>query len=114
MSSKTDSSRTVPLTKRAMLAVKAAPARMDGRLLGLSLDQLTRSFRNLCADLEICGLTFHDLRGTAITRLARQGASLSELQKFSGHKSVQALMKYLKRGDKRLRALVDSMEAEEA
>jgi integrase len=113
-SSKTDSSRVVPLTKKAVAEIKAAPTRIDGLLVGLDLDEVSRGFRKLCADAGIRHLTFHDLRGTAITRLARAGASLDELQRFSGHKSVQALMKYLKRGDKRLRKLVAAMEGEGA
>ena len=96
-----------------MAAIKAAPARIDGRLVGLELDQLTGQFIELCEKLDIHGLHFHDLRGTAITRLARSGANLDELQKFSGHKSVQALMKYLKRGDERLRKLIDAMDVGE-
>jgi len=111
-SSKTDTPRTVPLTKKAIAEIKAAPARIDGRLIGLEPDQLSNRFRRICRDAEVAGLTFHDLRGTAITRLARLGASLDELQRFSGHKSIQALMRYLKRGDKRLRRLVDALDAE--
>lgn len=108
--SKNDVPRTVPLTKSAMTEIKAAPARMDGRLVGLDPDALTHRFSDLCQSLGITGLVFHDLRGTAITRLARAGASLAELQKFSGHRSVQALLRYLKRGDRRLRELVDKMD----
>ncbi|MBI5510485.1 MAG: site-specific integrase [Deltaproteobacteria bacterium] len=103
--------RTVPLTKRALAEIEAAPVRMDGRLVALEPDTVTHRFTGLCSALGIEGLHFHDLRGTAITRLSRAGASLAELQKFSGHKSVQALMRYLKRGDRRLRELVDKMDA---
>ena len=109
--SKNDFPRSVPLTRRALEEIASAPARLDGRLLGLEPDELSQRFRKLCSKQQIKGMTFHDLRGTAITRLARQGASLAELQKFSGHRSVQALMRYLKRGDRRLRELVDAMEA---
>ncbi len=111
-SAKNDTPRAVPLTKKAMAAINAAPTRLDGRLVGLDPDALTHQFSDLCMELGIDGLVFHDLRGTAITRLARHGASLAELQKFSGHKSVQALMRYLKRGDRRLRELVDRMDSQ--
>jgi len=107
---KNDEGRTVPLSEQAYEELKAAPARVDGRLVGLSADALSERFTALTAKVGIEGLWFHDLRGTAITRLARAGATLDELQQFSGHKSVQALMRYLKRGDKRLRSLVDRMD----
>ncbi len=109
-SAKNDTPRTLPLTKKAIGEIESYPTCLDGTLVNITPDKVTRTFTKLCVDLEIKGLVFHDLRGTAITRLARQGANLAELQKFSGHKSVQALMKYLKRGDKRLRELIDKME----
>ena len=110
--SKNDQPRDVPLTRMALEEIKAIPARMDGKLLSLKPDTISHQFSALCADLNIEGLVFHDLRGTAITRLARAGATLAELQKFSGHKSVAALMRYLKRGDRRLRKLIDEIDAE--
>jgi integrase len=37
------------------------------------------SFRKACAKAGISGLTFHDLRGTAVTRLALMGVELAEI-----------------------------------
>ena len=37
---------------------------------------------------------WHDLRHTAITRMAEQGATLLELQLFSGHSSAEMVRKY--------------------
>lgn len=34
---------------------------------------------------EVSGLTFHDLRGTAITKLARAGATVQEIASVTGH-----------------------------
>jgi Phage integrase family len=39
-------------------------------------DGFRSSWRKACADAGIVGLTFNDLRGTAVTRLAIQGATV--------------------------------------
>lgn len=43
------------------------------------------SFRKTCALAGIQGLTFHDIRGTAVTRLALAGASIPQIVTFTGH-----------------------------
>ena len=55
-------------------------------------------FRSLgakaCETAGMVGLTFHDLRGTALTRLALAGASVREIATISGHSlgDVQQLL----------------------
>lgn len=48
-------------------------------------DGFRTSWAKLCKRVGIEGLTFHDLRGTAITRLARVGATPQEIASVSGH-----------------------------
>jgi integrase len=48
-------------------------------------DGFRASFNKACAKARIAGLTFHDLRGTAITRLARSGSTESEIAAITGH-----------------------------
>lgn len=43
------------------------------------------SWRKACAAAGIKGLTFHDLRGTSITRLAQAGCTVPEIATISGH-----------------------------
>ena len=43
------------------------------------------SFGKTCAAAKITGLTFHDLRGTAVTRLALAGCSVPEIASITGH-----------------------------
>ncbi len=43
------------------------------------------SWRKACAEAGITGLTFHDLRWTAVTRLALAGASQPEIATLTGH-----------------------------
>lgn len=52
------------------------------------------SFRKACAKAGIAGLTFHDLRGTAVTRLALMGVEVAEIASITGHslKDVHAIL----------------------
>jgi integrase len=57
-------------------------------------DGFRASWRKACAAAGVRGVTFHDLRGTAVTRLAIAGASNPEIATFTGLslKSVQAIL----------------------
>jgi integrase len=48
-------------------------------------DGFRASWRKLCAKAKIEGLTFHDLRGSAVTRLALAGAPPQEIAGVTGH-----------------------------
>ncbi len=52
------------------------------------------SFKTAVARAKIKGRTFHDLRGTAVTRLALAGASVPEIASTTGHslKDVEAML----------------------
>ncbi|MDP7650627.1 MAG: site-specific integrase [Rhodospirillales bacterium] len=52
----------------------------------------------------------HTLQHTAITRFAGSAPDLKTLQAFSGHKSIQALLRYLHEQDKRVDEAMDRME----
>lgn len=43
------------------------------------------SWRKACKAAGVSGVTFHDLRGSAVTRLARAGCSVPEIATFTGH-----------------------------
>jgi integrase len=43
------------------------------------------SWRKSCIKADIEGVTFHDLRGTAVTRLAIAGATEAEIATLTGH-----------------------------
>jgi integrase len=57
-------------------------------------DGFRASWRKACAAAGIVGVTFHDLRGTAVTRLAIAGATEAEIATFTGHslQSVRAIL----------------------
>jgi integrase len=57
-------------------------------------DGFRASWRKACAKAGIVGVTFHDLRGTAVTRLALAGCTEAEIATITGHslRSVRAIL----------------------
>jgi integrase len=53
----------------------------------------------------------HSMRHTAITRLAATGADFATVQKFSGHRSVQMVMRYTHAQDKHVDKAIDMMQS---
>jgi integrase len=108
---KTGKRVTIPLGKpvrAALEPLKAArkPEPFDVILLTTratpwTLNGFSSSFRKATARCGIDGLTFHDTRGTAVTRLALAGASVPQIATFTGHslKDVEAILEvhYLNR-----------------
>lgn len=76
-------------TKRraAVICVTSRGTRWTG-------DGFSASFRKTCEAAGIEGLTFHDLRGTAVTRLAMAGCTVPEIATITGHslKTVGAML----------------------
>src|SRR5215813_11794173 len=59
-----------------------------------SPDGFRSSRRKACAAAGVVGVTFHDLRGTAVTRLALAGCSEMEIATLTGHslRDVHAIL----------------------
>lgn len=57
-------------------------------------DGFRSSFRKACAAAGIMGVTFNDLRGTAVTRLGKAGCSEAEIATITGHslKDVRSIL----------------------
>lgn len=57
-------------------------------------DGFRASWRRACARAGISGLTFHDLRGSAVTKLAEAGATEAEIASITGHslRDVSAIL----------------------
>lgn len=86
--SKNDSAREVPLSSRALEAWR------DG--FGLTAGSISELFGRLCDDQGVRGLTFHDLRHTAATRISKR-IDAWELCKMFGWKDMKiALNTYYK------------------
>lgn len=73
------------------------------------------SWRKACADAGIVGLTFHDLRGTAVTRLGLAGCSEIEIATITGHslRDVGAILDahYMKRDPRLGETAIRKLEA---
>lgn len=52
-------------------------------------DGFKTSWGKECSRLHIDGVTFHDLRGTFITERAREGSSVEQIAKISGHSTSE-------------------------
>ena len=57
-------------------------------------DGFRSSWRKACTQAGVVGVTFHDLRGTAVTRLALVGATEAEIASITGHalRDVRAIL----------------------
>jgi integrase len=78
-------------------------------------DGVRTSWAKACERAGISGLTFHDLRGTAVVRLAIAGASVPQIAAVTGHslKDVEAFLdaRYLGRDIQLAEAAVLKLEA---
>lgn len=99
--SKTGTRVVVPVGEPLRVALDAERARKRGTVVLLTLDGtpwseggFCASWRKACIKLGIAGITFHDLRGTAITRLAIAGCTVPEIASLTGHslKDVEAIL----------------------
>jgi len=92
---KTDVSRTIPLTPRALETLKSMPRRIDGQLFSWhDAHSVTRGFERLCHKLKIENLRWHDLRHEATSRLFERGLALQEVAAVTGHKTWVMLKRY--------------------
>lgn len=91
---KNGSTRTVPLSKKAVLILKGIPRCPDGRVIQLTEMGMEAAFRKACARAGIVNLHFHDLRHTATSRLAEKLPNVIELAAVTGHQTIQMLKRY--------------------
>lgn len=86
--------RTVPLSTKAVKVLSDLPRSIDGRVIPIQGFTLHKAFMKACARAEIENFRWHDLRHTAITRLAEKLPNLIELAAVSGHRSLTMLKRY--------------------
>lgn len=80
----------IPVSSVQKLALNAAPRHSPVILLNSedrpwTSDGFRSSWGKACKACGIAGLTFHDLRGTAVSRLALAGCSEAEIATLTGH-----------------------------
>ena len=86
--------RDVPLSSAAERVLSALPRRMDGKVWTYTQDGMRASWRRALAQAGIDGLTFHDLRHEATSRLFEKGFNPMEVSAITGHKTLQMLKRY--------------------
>ena len=76
------------------------------------IEQMTGPFAR-CVErsgLDPQAITPHTMRHTAITRLAEIGADIKTLQEFSGHESLQMVLRYAHAQDRAVNRALDRLE----
>lgn len=81
-------------------------ARADGNVRPLNLEN---AFRQTCAVAGLRDFHFHDLRHTAASWLAMNGASLSEIAEVLGHKTLAMVKRYSHMTEGHTRGVVERM-----
>jgi integrase len=91
---KNGTARTVPLSRKAVAVLSELPHSIDGRVFPVEAATLHAAFKRACKRAGVEGFRWHDLRHTAITRLAEKLPNLIELAAVSGHRSLTMLKRY--------------------
>jgi integrase len=80
--------------EQSSFAAKNRTAAPDFVFEGLKANTLGLTYRKMLRRAEITGLTFHDLRHEAISRMFELGLSTMEVATISGHQTLQLLKRY--------------------
>ncbi|MBU2848119.1 MAG: tyrosine-type recombinase/integrase [Acidiferrobacter sp.] len=83
---KNGEARTVPLSSRAVATLEALPRNLDGRAFGVTYEGIHQSYVRACRRAGITGLTFHDLRHEATSRLFEKGLTRCRWRPLPGTK----------------------------
>lgn len=97
--------RFVPLSSEAVRLLKRLPE-TDGPMFGMASGTLSTHFKRITSDAGIEGLTFHDTRHEAITRLAKK-LDVLDLARAVGHKNISQLRTYYNESAENIAKLLD-------
>jgi integrase len=114
LNSKTAKARQVGMTHRVFDELKnlweQSPKDVNELVFGIK-DNFKKSFASACADAEIEGFRFHDLRHTAITRMIQAGLSPVEVMKVSGHTQMTTFARYVNPNTQAITRIADVLAA---
>ncbi|MDT7519872.1 tyrosine-type recombinase/integrase [Rhodoferax sp. TBRC 17660] len=91
---KNGDARTVPLSTVAVKVLAGIPRHISGVVLPVKFFTLDAAFKRGVRRAGLDRVRFHDLRRTAITRMAEKLPNVIELAMVSGHKSLMVLKRY--------------------
>jgi integrase len=92
--------RALPLTGHALAQLSVLPRRIDSSLVFPARHDLKRpadvrtAFKHALEAAEIKDFRFHDLRHSAASYLAMNGATLTEIADVLGHRTLQMVKRY--------------------
>ena len=87
--------RTVPLSARALRAIRTVPSGYEGRVFMGKPGSIRAAFGAALKRSRVgSDLRFHDLRHEAVTRLFEKGLNPIEVGMISGHRSLSMLQRY--------------------
>jgi len=108
---KTAKARTVPITPRLYDELQKlwqlSPMRLDVEVFGVG--SIKTAFASACEDAKISGLTFHDLRHTATTRMVQTGMPESAIKKITGHTQAATFLRYVNPTDDSVRQVAEAL-----
>jgi integrase len=95
LDTKNGEDRSIPLSSRAVNALKSLPRHISSRVFyrWTASDSFNKTWTRACKRTEIEDLRFHDLRHEACSRLADK-FHMHELMKITGHKTAAMLARY--------------------
>ena len=91
---KNGDSRTVPLSSSALHILEKLPRHLSGAVFPMNAPALNAAFKRGLSRSDLKDIRFHDLRRTAITKMAEKLPNVIELAAVSGHKSLMVLKQY--------------------
>ena len=92
---KNRTARSVPLSPAALDVLRTIPRRLNGSVFGMTANAISLAWKRVIDKTGIEGLTFHDLRHEAISRLFEDtDLDVMEIRAISGHKTLQMLARY--------------------
>lgn len=86
--------RRAPLSAVALAVLESLPRKIDGGVWSMRPKSFSKAFERVCKTAGIEGLTFHNLRHEATSRLFEKGLGLMEVKTITGHKTLQMLERY--------------------
>ena len=91
---KNGTARAVPLSTRAIAVLAGMPPAESGLVFPITAMAMEAAFAKARRRAGVIDLHFHDLRHTAISRMADKLPNVIELAAVSGHKSLRMLGRY--------------------
>lgn len=86
--------RTIPLSPKALEAIRQLPRCIHGQVFQIRPDSLTQAFSRACKRSGIKDLRIHDLRHEATARFFEVGLSVPEVALITGHSDWKSLKRY--------------------